>query len=423
MSAPRWPPGSTPGASRAPRGTTRTALSLYSPTIATSIGTGAAVPVLALHARELGASVGEAAFVVAAMGLGAIAGALPASTVIARVGERAILVWGGVATAAAMLVAATAQDVRVLTAAMFFTGLTMTGFLQARQGHVMDSVPLHRRARALALLGAAHRVGLLVGPLLGAAAIHLSGLRSVFWIAVALSTAGALLAHLTVDRARSVATEPPERTLPVMWRERRTLATLGSTVVLMGMSRSVRDVVVPLWADHIGLSPATTSLVLAGAMAAELVLTYPGGHLTDVVGRTPTAAAFLLGTAAAALLLPLTSGLLSFAAVVTLVGAGNGLGSGIVMTLGADVAPIDARAQFLGAWRLCVDTGQAAGPLAVGVLVQAASLATTATVFGSVLAAGSAWAGLWVRRADVRRGEARSNTVPETLPSRPTAAA
>jgi hypothetical protein len=40
-----------------------------------------------------------------------------------------------------------------------------------------------------------------------------------------------------------------------------------------------------------------------------------------------------------------------------LIAAGNGLGSGIVMTLGADTAPTRGRSQYLGAWRLCGDVG------------------------------------------------------------------
>lgn len=41
------------------------------------------------------------------------------------------------------------------------------------------------------------------------------------------------------------------------------------------------------------------------------------------------------------------------------------MGSGVVMTLGADVAPPSTRAQLLGAWRLLQDTGSAGGPLVV----------------------------------------------------------
>ncbi len=63
--------------------------------------------------------------------------------------------------------------------------------------------------------------------------------------------------------------------------------------------------------------------------------------------------------------LPLTGGLASLTVVAMLMGFGNGIGSGVLMTLGADVAPPRTRSQFLGVWRLCADSGSAAGPLVV----------------------------------------------------------
>ena len=45
-------------------------------------------------------------------------------------------------------------------------------FLIARQGFMIDAVPVGYRARALSALGGSLRVGLLVGPLLGAALIQ-----------------------------------------------------------------------------------------------------------------------------------------------------------------------------------------------------------------------------------------------------------
>jgi len=38
--------------------------------------------------------------------------------------------------------------------------------------------------------------------------------------------------------------------------------------------------------------------------------------------------------------------------VMVLIAVGNGLGSGVVMTIGADTAPTVGRSQYLGGWRL-----------------------------------------------------------------------
>ncbi|WP_343394762.1 hypothetical protein [Candidatus Amarobacter glycogenicus] len=70
---------------------------------------------------------------------------------------------------------------------------------------------------------------------------------------------------------------------------------------------------------------------------------------------------------------PLSSGFASLVVVGLLIGFGNGLGSGIVMTLGADFSPEIGRAQFLGAWRVCGDLGTAGGPLVVAAATGLAS--------------------------------------------------
>jgi len=67
-----------------------------------------------------------------------------------------------------------------------------------------------------------------------------------------------------------------------------------------------------------------------------------------------------------------------------LVGFGNGLGSGIVMTLGADFSPVAGRAQFLGAWRVCGDIGTAGGPLIIAGVTGLVSLGAASVSMGGV---------------------------------------
>ena len=88
------------------------------------------MPVVALRARELGADVGTAAFVVALMGIGQLCSSLPSGAVVARVGERRTLVIAGTADAAAMLLAASARSVVVLGVAIAMSGMLWTAFLK-----------------------------------------------------------------------------------------------------------------------------------------------------------------------------------------------------------------------------------------------------------------------------------------------------
>ena len=93
---------------------------------------------------------------------------------------------------------------------------------------------------------------------------------------------------------------------------------------------------------------------------------------------------------------------LAVAGVVVLIAVGNGLGSGIVMVLGADAAPVEGRAQLLGGWRLCGDVGLSGGPLVVSAVAAVAPLALACLVIGGLGLAGTAWTAYWVAREDAR---------------------
>ena len=60
------------------------------------------------------------------------------------------------------------------------------------------------------------------------------------------------------------------------------------------------------------------------------------------------------------------------------------LSSGILLTLGADVAPQSEPAAFLGSWRTLTDAGGAAAPLLFSGIAAISSLAIGAAVIGVV---------------------------------------
>jgi MFS family permease len=102
---------------------------------------------------------------------------------------------------------------------------------------------------------------------------------------------------------------------------------------------------------------------------------------------------------AALLLTPLTQGasMLLFAAAV--IGFGNGIGSGMVMTLGADHSPRAGRAHFLGVWRLMSDIGSSCGPALLSLLAASLSLGAGIAVTGLIAFAAAAQLAYWIPRA------------------------
>ena len=286
------------------------ALAAYGPSVVNAVGHGAVMPVLALRARELGADVSTAAVVVALLGIGSLLASLPAGALVARLGERRVLTVVGCLDAVAMAAAALTDSVLALGIAVTFSGMTWTAFLMARQGFMIDAVPLAYRARGMSMLGGSMRVGVLVGPLLGAGLIAVGGLTWVFWLA-AVDVAGLRAARADHARLRlrvaQAGHRAPLASLSVLRAHRRVLLTLGVAVVIIAASRSLRTVLLPLWAEHVGLSASTTSLIFAAAAAIDIAFFFPGGWLMDTRGRFVVAVPVVASTAVACLLLPLAT--------------------------------------------------------------------------------------------------------------------
>lgn len=403
-------------------------------------GEGAAMVVLGLSAIEGGASLSLAALVVATVGLGQLTGSIPAGQLTVRFGERRVLVVASLVSTVVWASAVAAGTPAALAVVGFSGGVASAAFAVARQSYTMDVVPVAYRARAMSLLGGASRVGLVVGPLAGAALQVWFGLAGGFVVA----SASALLAAVTVlvvrepevrhvarrsvggspaggaddvpagpVRARPAgadgpgsspagshpATARPASARSVIRAHASVLATVGIGVVIINLARSLRPVLVPLALSEAGADPHTTSLVVAAAAAAELLLFYPAGVTMDRYGRRVVAVScsgvmgvglILMGALGA------VDGLAGIVGGAVLLGIGSGIGSGVVKTLGADAAPVADRATFLGVWNVLGETGGAAGPLALSGLTAVLSLAGAGVVLGVVALAGALGLTRWL---------------------------
>ena len=375
---------------------------VYLPVLIFEVGIGAITPVVPLSAVDLGASLAGAGLVVALLGIGQLAGDLPAGAVTARLGDRRAMLLAALAATVVLVGAASAPGVATLGASLFLLGAINAVFMLARHSYLTETTPAVRRARVLSTLGGVQRMGIFVGPFLGAGAVHLFGLRSVYWLAVATSLISAVVvAMVRDDAAASRSTRVTVSTWRVLVDHRKVFATLGLAGLLVGAARGCRQTVLPLWGEHLGLAPATTAIVFGISGAADMLLFYPAGRLMDRRGRLWTALPSMLILALGFALLPLTSSLAGITWVAVVIGLGNGMGSGILMTLGADVAPRAVRAQFLGIWRLCQDAGTAGGPLVVAGGAALGSLAGGIWAMGGVSLASAAGLARWAPRWSV----------------------
>lgn len=359
------------------------AVAAFGPTLLYGIGTGAILPVVALTARDLGASVAVAALIVTLIGLGSWFFNLPASLVTLKFGERWSIVGAavaaGLALAAAGLTSLVPDGLWLLAVAMAVVGMSGAVFGLARQKYLTEAVPVEFRARALSTLGGVNRIGVFIGPFLGAGVMQFAGIGGAYWVGVVAMAGAALLSlsipDLAVPTAPDGGHKGPEPTLrSIAMSHAGVFLSLGVGILLLSALRSSRQVVIPLWADHLGMDATSASLIYGLSGAIDMLVFYPAGKLMDRKGRQYVAVPSTLLMGIALLLIPLTGSFVGLLLAALLIGFGNGISSGLVMTLGADFSPDRGRGQFLGLWRFMADAGSTGGPVLLSGVTALASL-------------------------------------------------
>jgi len=407
---------------------------IYGPTVLFALGEGAVIPLLPVFASRLGADVPTAALVAAALVVGQLCGNIPAGWAVARVGERVTMAIGGVIAMLGVAGLALSPNLGVLTASVFVIGFCAAVFGLARHSFMTTRVPLSFRARALSLLGGTFRLGMFVGPFIAAALIAVfgDGHATVWFFGVCLvatvllvllgpdpeaQTPAARVARVEGDSrlaedtgeavTGSIPTAERVGVFRTMWRYRSVLSRLGLAAASLSAVRSARQVVLPLWGVSLGLDAQTIVLVVGVSGAIDFALFYASGQVMDRFGRLWAALPAMVLMGAGFLALSFTHDTLQapmwFALFAAVLGVGNGLSSGILLTLGADVAPQTDPAAFLGSWRTLTDAGGATAPLLVSALAATFSLSLATGAMGVIGLLGAAAFARWVPRFVPRR--------------------
>ncbi|HUP09841.1 MAG TPA: MFS transporter [Caldimonas sp.] len=382
------------------------AIPAFAPSLLFGLGEGAILPVIALSARELGGSVPEAALIVTLLGIGSLVSNIPASLITMRWGERWAIVAAALWAVLAMALCLVTRQLIVFASGIFMIGMSAAVFGLARQSYLTEAVPVAFRARALSTLGGVMRIGLFAGPFIAAAVIHRVGLGGAYAVGiVCLLVAAAFGARIPdlVHHVETLVVADADASVPTLRSvtrdHRRIFLTVGIGVVLVSAVRASRQAVIPLWADHLGLEASVASLIYGMAGGIDMLVFYPAGKVMDRRGRNWVAVPSMAIMGAALLLTPLTHGAWTLLVAALAIGFGNGIGSGMVMTLGADYSPSPGRAHFLGVWRLMSDIGASTGPALLSALTAVLSLGVGIAVTGAIAFGAAGVLGYWIPRA------------------------
>lgn len=398
---------------------------VYLPSFVYAVGAGALVPVQVLLALRLGFDTAGVSALMTWIGAFAIFSSAAAGWIVEAFGERRAVVITTAVGAAGLLVAAASAwwsfpGARwVLVVALTLFDLVDAVWSIARQSLVTDLVPSSFRGRAMNLYGACQRMGRAVGPAAASAVLLMTGPTAVLpLIVVVVGAATALLARRVPtgrDRGPAVSVSggpaldgaqppsPPSAAVAGTASSRAfgrgQVAALGTGVLVLAALRTSKESLLPLWAAQgAHLPDQRVALLMALASCAELVLFWPAGLALDRLGRGPVVACAMALMGVGTLLVPASTSPAWLVACVVLIGLGDGTDSGIIKTIGSDLAPATGRSVFLGRWQAVASAGSLLAPALASALIAMVSLPAAVVAIGALGVAGAAWMGAWTPR-------------------------
>ena len=374
---------------------------LYLPAALAYLSQGLTTSFIVLYALELGAPPAAAGLIAALPHIGTIVFDLPAGSLSDRVQLKGLYLAATVCMATAALLIGLLHSLYLLAPLLILFGAARTFWSISQVSMVRRLVAPESRGRALALMGGMVRIGSFAGPAAGGYLAAVAGLAPLFLVASLLLLSASLLILFITPSTPSpgIAPAAPRGLVKSFRRHRRVLLTAGTGIVILGLLRSARPVLLPLYGEMLGLRIEQIGLVMGLGGLADTLLFYPAGVIYDRFGIRSGAILTLCLFSLGMLLLPLASGFYPFLAAAILIGIGNGFGAGINMTFSASLAPDDEVGGFMGIWRLFTDAGTVGGPLLAGGITALAGLGAAPLVLGAV---GIAGAGIFARTVPAR---------------------
>ncbi len=380
---------------------------VYVPTFILAFCQGMLALLLPVYVIDLGLSFSLIGLVLAGYGIGTLIGDLPAGGIQDRIGNRRSMTIGICVMGLGMLALSQSERVVMLVLCGISIGAGAALWNVSRHAYLANNTLNASRGRAISIFGGVNRIGMFAGPITGGYLSAEAGMQTAFAFCGVIALLALIFPFLFVRDGQGEL--PPEQRTSMGRSYRHLLSYLrhngwlvtpaGFGMICAQTIRAGRQTIIPLYAATVlGLDVDKIGLVMGIAAAVDMSMFYPAGYVMDRFGRKFAYVPSFLLQALGMALIPLTGSFAALLAVTSLIGFGNGLGSGTMLTLGADLAPPkgEGMGAFLGLWRLIGDTGHTSAPIIVGTIADALSLVPSIYVIAIIGLGSGSILGLFV---------------------------
>ena len=362
-------------------------LSTYLPALIYALGAGIALPAVPTLAKSFNVGFGVASGIVTAFLLGNLVGTIPSGWLIDRFGRRSVMIAGPILTSATALWVWNASSFSEVLVLRFFSGCAAQMWVMGRLAAISQNAPESQRGRLVSWMFGMDNTGKLAGPVIGC-------YIASEWDATAPFLAYSLIALVALaftlmfgEKATRV--DPGARSSkPVSARKLTIRQIILPRLVYFGVALFAGLTRGPVTADllhlyaayayHLG--PAEIGYLATGAAVIAWPIGFIAGWILDRFGRKRTMVPGFTGVSISMALLSASAywdySYSWYVGFFFLAVATQSLTGGSVQTVGADVAPKEARGFFLGMWRFTGQGGQAIGPIIFAILASQVNYST-----------------------------------------------
>ena len=362
-------------------------LPIYLPALLLSTGAGIISPTLSIYINSFELSYTLTTFVIAV----GVVGNIPAGILVERMGRKPSMLVGLVMIGVSTIAMGTAQTLTHLIIAQLIGGVGNALWMLSRHAYMADVIPLAKRGRSIAMFGGVNRIGTFAGKF---GAIFLgANLRLPFFVYAGMAVLTLIICFFSLPetkqepKTQSQEAQQPYLTqlLAVSKRHFKLLATAGIGQVCVQTLRRGCHIIIPLYGqDVVGLTTQNVRFVETISSAVDMSMFPVAGFMMDRFGRRFATVPGIFIFATGMMLMPFTHTFTPLLLAAVLMRFGNGIASGTMMTLGADLAPNEGTGEFLGLWRLTGDFGGSAGPIVVGNIADVLGLGFSGFALGGI---------------------------------------
>ncbi len=315
-----------------------------------------------------GLSIAAAGLVMALFGAGSLVSQLLAGVLADRIGRRATLSGGMLATAAAMLALGYSTTLPAILASMFLLGLVADAYRPASNALVADLISPQERPRAYGLLFWAINLGYSVGMTAGGWLAQ-AGFLWLFWVDAVSCVAFAVLVWRAVPETRPMG-KSEAGGFGVVLRDR---VMVGFTLVILGnaLLYSQTFTTLPMaMTEGVGLTTAQFGLAMA-LNGVLIVIVQP--LVSGWLGRRDPVRTLALGIAVMSAGFALTAFVTTtfwLAVTIAVWTAGEVVTAGIAGTILARLAPPHLRGRYSGLFGFSWSVAAVLAPLLGGGLLE-----------------------------------------------------